>query len=146
MNRTEKKVKIKLHTVIDDNEGKEHNHIAAEGTFYQRGSTGVLTFEEKNDNNETIKNFITIHSEKVNVKRSGAITMNQQFRLHRKTESQFQHPFGQIGMETMTHTLAYEPLDQTKSGQLFISYTVKLNGETERAHQLKLIFTEEETH
>lgn len=145
MKQTEKRVKISLHTMIEDNGNKEHNQVTVTGMFYQADSIHVLTFDEQHEDNNTIKNLMTIHADKVNVKRTGAVTMNQQFRLDQTTEGQFHHPFGKMGMETTTHRLIYEPLQRRKQGQLYISYHVKLDGETERAHQLKLIFIEEET-
>ncbi|MGM8211444.1 DUF1934 domain-containing protein [Virgibacillus sp. W0430] len=146
MKRIKKKVKVNLHSIINDEGNEEHNHVLATGTFHKTGTISVLTFDENSEENGTIKNLITIHANKVNIKRTGVITMNQQFRLHKKTESQLQHPYGKMGMETFTHTLVYKPIDETSEGELFISYQVKLNGQAKRDHQLKLIFTEEETH
>ncbi|WP_042143944.1 DUF1934 domain-containing protein [Paucisalibacillus sp. EB02] len=140
----EKQVLIHLQTVIEDNGQKETNTSKQIGKFYRKNNMDVITFEEKTEDNYSIKSFITIHPEKVNIKRSGAVSMNQQFRMEKVTENVYTHPHGNLHMETYTNSINYQALDSQHEGQLNIEYTVKLNGQDERKHKLTLTLKKEE--
>lgn len=145
MSSLAKNVFIELHTTIDDNGQMEYNTIKNAGLFYKKGNLDVLTFEESTEDNAKVKNLITIQEDKVSVKRSGNITMNQQFRPNQTTENVFKHPHGKIKMETSTDTITYQSLTGNEKGRLTISYTVKLNGQEERKHELALTYKEEDS-
>lgn len=140
----EQQVRIHLQTVIEDNGQQETNSSKQIGKFYRKGKMDVITFEEKTEDNHLIKSFITIHPEKVNIKRSGIISMNQQFRMEKVTENVYTHPHGNIHMETYTNSLFYQAMDSQQEGQLIIDYTVKLNGQQERKHKLTLTINKED--
>lgn len=144
MEQEQSQVTIQLSTVIMDDGEKESISNTYEGRFLSRGSVDVLMYEERTEENEVIKNLMTIHPEKVNIKRSGAITMNQQFLLDRLTESFFEHPHGRIHMETATTSLKYRSLTKEAIGKLVVLYKVKLNGQEQRNHQLVLTYKREE--
>lgn len=143
MEPTHKQVMIELHTTIDDNGQMEYNTINQIGKFYKKNHMDVLTFEEQTEAKTVIGNLITIQPDKVTIKRSGDVAMNQQFRTKRTTENVFRHPYGTMHMETYTETLTYQSIQSDAPGQLKISYTVKLNGEEERNHLLTLTYKEE---
>jgi uncharacterized beta-barrel protein YwiB (DUF1934 family) len=140
----EKQVTIHLQTVIEDNGQKETNSSNQIGKFYRKDKMDVITFEEKTEDNHRIKSFITIHPEKVNIKRSGIISMNQQFHKEKITENVYTHPHGNIHMETYTNSIDYQALSNQQDGQLNIDYTVKLNGQEERKHKLTLTLKKED--
>lgn len=139
-----KNVFIELHTTIDDDGQMEYNTIKNAGTFYQKGALDVLTFEEVTEDHSKVKNLITIQNDKVSIKRSGNVTMNQQFRANQITENVFKHPHGNINMETNTQSITYKSMNDFDKGKLSISYTVKLNGQEERKHELVLTYNEED--
>lgn len=143
MGPTNKQVRIELHTTIDDNGQMEYNTIRQIGSFYKKKQMDVLTFEEKTEDNTTIRNFITIQPDKVTIKRSGDVVMNQQFRIESTTENVFRHPYGTMHMETFTETITHQSLEQKQPGHLKMAYTVKLNGEEKRRHLLTLTYNEE---
>lgn len=132
-----------LQTEITDDKDTDHTTIHFMGDFYHRDKMDVITFQEKSDDDLSIKNLITIHSDKVSIKRTGDITMHQQFRAGQTTENVFKHPHVNIHMETYTHRLGYLPPSDTDAGKLSIHFTVKLNGQEERNHQLTLLIKEE---
>lgn len=138
-----KQVMIELHTTIDDNGQMEYNTIRQTGNFYKKKQMDVLTFEEVTDDKTTIRNFITIQPDKVTIKRSGDVAMNQQFRTQSTTENVFRHPYGTMHMETFTESITQQSLEQEQPGHLKMAYTVKLNGEEERSHLLTLTYNEE---
>lgn len=140
-----KKIRVMLKTTIDDGESKEYNKISEIGDLFQSEKRDVLTFIEKTEDNEEIKNFITIQESRVTVKRSGYVTMNQTFQENRITENIYRHPHGAIHMETFTRNIDYRMNSNHTKGQLFIDYTVKLNGQDERKHKLELIYAEEDS-
>lgn len=143
MNQPKKHIKIDLKTLIQDDSDKEENQVLAKGLFFRKGGLDVINFKEKIDDAE-IATLITIQAEKVAIKRTGAVSMHQQFRLGQSTENVYRHPHGNIYMETFTDHYSYRPLEHGESALLEMRYTVILNGEIERKHKLKLEFTEED--
>ncbi|CDQ38267.1 MULTISPECIES: YwiB family protein [Virgibacillus] len=143
MNTPTTQVVIELSTIIDDNGQMEYNKIQETGFLYKKGNLDVLTFEEIADDQTMIKNLITIQSNRVNIKRSGNISMNQQFQEKQTTENVVKHPYGSIHMETFTQSISYHPLQKAKSGSLTIAYTVRLNGQEERHQKIDLMMKED---
>lgn len=142
MKQSGKQVMIKLDTSIDDNGNIENNHVKQTGQFFYRNDIDVLIYEEELEEGAIIKNLVTIQAEKVNIKRSGIITMNQQFLVDQITETHYEHPHGTFHMETFTHSITYESIKTNEQGRLMIDYTVKLNGMDERKHLLELTYKE----
>lgn len=132
-----------LQTEITDDKESEHITTHFNGEFYHRQNMDVLTFQEKNNEDLSIKNLITIHTDKVSIKRTGDITMHQQFRAQQTTENVFKHPHVNIHMETYTQKLDYYAPSCMDTGKLSITFTVKLNGQAERNHQLTLLIKED---
>lgn len=143
MNELEKRVALQLKMKIQDASDKEVNHIKSTGVFFRKGKLDVLRFEETIDDME-ISSLITIQKEKVTIKRTGAVSMHQQFRLGQVTENVYKHPHGNLHMETFTQLMMYQPLGQGIPARLNLDYTVKLNGQDERKHTLELIIIEED--
>ena len=141
MKQDKRYVTIKLDTTIEDEGEIEYNTIKQMGQFFNKGKLDVLIYEEEHEDGATIKNLITIHPNKVNIKRSGLITMNQQFILNKSTETYYEHPHGQLHMETHTDSITYKSI-ATDQVQLRIVYRVKINGMEERKHVLELTYKE----
>ncbi|MFZ3578558.1 DUF1934 domain-containing protein [Virgibacillus sp. DJP39] len=131
-----------LHMEISDKAETEKTTTHFTGDFFRRNNMDVITFKEKNDD-LLIKNLITIHEDKVSIKRSGDITMHQKFHVNQKTENVFKHPHVNIQMETYTQKLGYQAPTGNDQGKLTIAFTVKLNGQDERNHQLTLLIKED---
>lgn len=145
MNEQSRKVSIELQTVIDDDGQMEYNTVKETGELYSRSNLDVLKYEETEEDGAPIKNLITIHADKVSVKRLGAITLNQQFRVKQTSENIVKHPYGSIHMETFTKRMEYKPLTEKRDGLLSLDYTVKLNEQEERKHQLTLTIKKEDS-
>ncbi|RLL42857.1 DUF1934 domain-containing protein [Oceanobacillus piezotolerans] len=145
MNPVQKRISLHLQTIIDDGENKEYNKVQEEGYFFQKGKLHVITYEEITEEKATIKNLITIQKDKVNIKRTGFVTMTQMFKPQQITENVYKHPHGSLHMETYTNQITYQSLAERNEGKLIISYTVKLNGQEERKHELVLVFKEEDS-
>jgi uncharacterized beta-barrel protein YwiB (DUF1934 family) len=142
--KMENQVTIQLHTVIDDHGNKETSTSKQVGNYYRKNNIDVLAFEEKTEDDFSIKSMITIQPGKVNIKRSGSVSMNQQFRSEKVTENVYTHPHGHLHMETYTKSIRYQALEDGQEGQLEIDYTVKLNGQEERNHSLVLNYKKED--
>jgi uncharacterized beta-barrel protein YwiB (DUF1934 family) len=140
----EKQVRIHLHTVIEDNGLIETNTSEQLGKFYRKDTMDVITFEEKTEEGFTIKSLITIQPEKVNIKRSGIVSMNQQFLKEKITENVYTHPHGNIHMENFTKSIDYQAFEGKNEGFLKIDYTVKLNGQDKRNHMIMLKMMKED--
>lgn len=143
MSTYEEDVLLELHTTIDDGDEVEENTSKQTGSLYQRENVDVLMFEEKLDDGSVVKNMMTIHSDKVSIKRSGPVSMHQKLDANRITENVYHHPHGTLHMETKTLSMDYQPLARHTEGFLRVHYTVKLNGQNEREHTLTLSITEE---
>ncbi|SDM52067.1 DUF1934 domain-containing protein [Sediminibacillus halophilus] len=133
-------VDIKLTTEIFDLGQKDVTVVEETGSYIRKGNTAVLTFTEHQEQGEDIQALITIQPEKVSVKRTGAVHMHQVFRKKQKTENVYRHEFGTMHMETHTDQILFKALQEGKHGELFISYTTKMNGEGKRRHRLTLGF------
>lgn len=138
-----KKITVTLKTTIDDGDLREYNKVSEIGDLFLNEKRNVITFMEKTEDSGEIKNFITIQKDRVTVKRSGYVTMNQIFQENRTTENVYRHPHGVFHMETFTRNIDYRISSDNTKGQLSIDYTVKLNGQEERNHKLELIYAEE---
>lgn len=136
MKQNGKQVMIHLNTRIEDQGEIENNYIKQTGKLFNRNGIDVLIYEEELEEGAIIKSLVTIQTGKVNIKRSGIITMNQRFLVDQTTETYYEHPHGTFRMETFTHSIKYN------EGRLMIDYTVKLNGMNERKHLLELTYKE----
>ncbi|MFA1822436.1 DUF1934 domain-containing protein [Virgibacillus oceani] len=143
MEALHKKVRIILRTTITDQKDTEENELIHTGYFYRNNTFDVLKFDEKLEEGVSVRNLITLQKEKVTIKRSGAVSMNQKFEEDKITENVYHHPHGTMHMETFTNTVYYQPLDEMNKGQLKMDYQVTLNGQANRNHELMLIFKEE---
>ena len=143
MSVNKKDVTIELRTVIEDDGEKELMIVKQKGKYYKRSNLEVLTYTEKTDGEEDIDNMISIYPDKINIKRTGAISMNKLFLKGRLTENLYRHPYGNIHMEIDTVSMSYESIEETGRGQAVIAYRAMLNGSKERNHYLTLTFMEE---
>lgn len=141
MQQNSKHVNITLKTMIFDldsgeQETQEQNFT---GEWTKKGDIDVLRYQEVIEEAGTIQNMIMIRPERISIKRTGAIQMNQQFQLGQKTENIYQHMHGNIHMETFVESITFT--EDTMPRVLDMNYTMKLNGQIERKHQLKLQFS-----
>ncbi|HEY4600770.1 MAG TPA: DUF1934 domain-containing protein [Cerasibacillus sp.] len=130
-------ITITLDMVIDDCGQTEQTTLKETGQYFQRKNFDVLMFTEHHDE-QSVQTRMTIHADYVNIKRSGHIEMNQQFRLKKWTENVYQHPYGTIHMETYTKAIIYQRPENAKPGSLILEYDVKLNGQDPRRHRLEV--------
>lgn len=139
-------IQLMLQTTIVDGDSKEKTVVEEPGKIYMKEHGDMITYEEKvnGDQQAKTKNMITIQPNKVLIRRSGTVKMNQLFHQGKRSESVFHHPHGNIHMETYTNSIDYQPCDETRAGRLAIDYTVKLNGQEARHHFLKLTFGKQE--
>lgn len=144
MNERKQKVIIKLQSTIGEGNEEEQHSIKQVGYFFNRNKLDVITFTEETDDAQNIHHFLSIYPNKVNIKRSGAVQMNQQFQVNQATECMLQLPHGNIHMETYTHSIKYESIRNKNVGKLDMTYSVKLNGQTERRHQLRVTYHKED--
>lgn len=142
MKQEKKQVSIQLKTAIKDDGDIENNQMKVPGIWIKRGGLDVLRFKEELDEEE-VTTLITIQKGRVSIKRSGIVSMHQQFRLGERSENVYQHPHGNIHMETYTEQMMYQTLSETLPARLVIDYTVRLNGQQKRKHTLELLFEEE---
>lgn len=141
MQQNSERVNITLKTMIYDvdSEEQETQEQSFAGEWTKKGNIDVLRYEEVIEEAGTIQNMITIRPERVSIRRTGAIQMNQQFQLGQKTENIYQHMHGNIHMETFAESISFT--EDTMPRVLEMYYTMKLNGQLERKHQLRLQFS-----
>lgn len=144
LTKSGKKIIINLQSIIDDGGEKERHSIEQVGYFHNRNELDVITFIEETNDGETIHHLLSIYPNKVNIKRSGAIQMNQVFEINEATEGMMRLPHGNILMETYTQVIDYKSILTHKRGELHIVYEIKMNGQPARNHQLQLIYNKED--
>jgi len=141
MELIQKNIAIEIRTVIDDNGEKELTISKQKGKYTRKGQTEVISFIEKVKDFGEVDSLLTIKPNKINLKRSGTITMNQQFVEGKTSECLYRHPYGAFHMEILTHSIERSADNDDK--KIIIKYDLKLNGEETRNHHLTLTYTEE---
>lgn len=136
-------VQVQLLTEINDEERQESMEITESGRYMTRGETKVLTFTEHPDEGEPVQTMITMKPDYASIKRSGGVDMRQVFQLKTETENLYHHTYGNFHMKTYTKRLNFRALEEERKGQLYIEYTMTLNGEVTQTHRLTLTFEEE---
>ncbi|WP_017471066.1 DUF1934 domain-containing protein [Amphibacillus jilinensis] len=143
MHKEKSFVKITLQTEIVEDNDQQLTCVEANGEWFQSKSQAVIRFIERIEDQPEVNTMITIKSEKITIKRSGAVEMTQQFIRQKKTEHIYRHPYGVIHMETYTEKIDYQPLTPTHKGELVLHYTTKLNQQAERQHKVRLTIEED---
>lgn len=127
----QKKVIIHLHTEIDDAGEKEFISERHEGTYFKKEDKAVLLYTDRQNEMGEIKNFITVQPDKLSVKRSGVISMQQIFHVGRQTECMYKHPYGSFLMEIKTISLETASITDT-SGEIVAVYDMLFQNTTRR--------------
>lgn len=117
-----------------DGEVTEHVYDAS---YASNGSVDVLIYEEDLQELGNVRNFITIQPDKVNMKRSGGIVMNQQFLAGKRTESVYHHPFGSIHLEITTKDI------RIGKRSVDVFYDSVMNGTEKQSHHLQFRYMKE---
>ena len=139
-------IKVSLQTEIDDQHDKQLTTVDARGELFQTSRQTVVRFTEKSDEQPDVATMVTIKSDRVTIKRTGAVEMIQQFRSDQITETIYRHQFGSLRMETETLDFQYQPLTtNNRTAKLTLDYRTKLGGEEERAHKLSLTLEEDKS-
>ena len=142
MGQGQKEVQIELHTEIEDEGQKETVTESHQGNYYMKDGKAVLLYTDKQNEVGEIKNFITVQPDKMSVKRSGAVSMQQIFVEDRQTECAYQHPYGRFLMEINTKKLEVDLMaDTDKYGKVRIEYDMLFQG-SNRHYTLTMEFME----
>lgn len=136
------RVHIELDTVIRDDQTMDRIKHAFKGTLAKNERMTVITYREHLEDDQHVDTFMTITDEKINVKRTGAVSMNQAFVEQARTECVYTHPHGNMHMETFTTESSHNVTEN--GGKVVLIYEVKLNGQDSRQHELELTYQEEE--
>jgi len=136
------RVRIELDTVIRDDQTMDRIKHTFKGTLAKKGRMTVITYREHLEEKQYVDTFMTITDDKINVKRTGTVSMNQAFIEQARTECVYTHPHGNMHMETFTTESSHEVTEN--GGKVVLVYEVKLNGQDSRQHELMLTYQEEE--
>lgn len=135
-------VRIELNTVIRDDQTMDQVKDFFNGTIAENDRMTVITYREQLEENHYVDTLMTITNDKVNVKRSGAVSMNQSFIEQALTECLYTHPHGSMHMETFTTETSHTTTNT--GGKVTLTYEVKLNGQDPRQHELELTYKKED--
>lgn len=139
----EKMIEVELRTVIDRDGEKEMSIVKQTGEYMRKRSIEIITYTEKREDIGDVRNYITIQDDKVTIKRSGAISMNQQFEVGKRSESLYRHPYGSLHFDIRTESLEMNRLAGDAPGEVIIVYKAVINGIEEQGHHLTLTYLEE---
>ena len=137
-------VKVSLKTIIHDPNEREQIDVVANGRLSKKDDTYVLQFNETTEDGNSVRNMVTISKNKISIKRSGYVRMNQIFREQMMTESTYYHPFGMMRMETTTERMDVHVSEDGKKGNIHISYLLSLNEQEPQKHEMALTFERKE--
>ncbi len=143
MKLMKKQVAVTLRTLIDDEGEKELSVVKQQGIYYRKKDLEVITFTEQHGETGEVRNIISIHPDMVTVKRSGAITMNQQFKEKKKSECLYRHPYGRFYLELYTKKIEMKPMTKGQDGEVNVEYDAYIDGQSPRHHHLTLTYMEE---
>lgn len=139
----EKIIEIELRTVIDRDGDKEMSIVKQTGEYMRKHSIEIIVFTEKREDIGDVRNYITIQENKVTIKRSGAISMNQHFEVGKRSESLYRHPYGALHFDITTKSVEKSPLAGDQAGEVVIVYDATINGIEEQNHHLTLTYKED---
>lgn len=139
----EKIVEVELRTVIDRDGEKEMSIVKQTGEYMRKNSIEIITFTENREDIGNIRNYITVQEDKVTIKRSGAVSMNQHFEVGKRKESLYRHPYGSLHFDITTRSLEKSRLAGDAPGEVIIIYDAIINGIEEQNHHLTLTYTGE---
>ncbi|KGP74174.1 DUF1934 domain-containing protein [Pontibacillus yanchengensis] len=136
-------IQVKLVTEIKNQDQTDEIVVEESGDFIHKGNAYILRFTEHHDEEQPIDNLVTIHPDKVIVRRTGPVRMNQVFRENAITENVYYHPYGKFHMQTTTKSISLEESSDQIKGKLMISYDLEMNGQDKQGHRLSLRYNEE---
>ncbi len=137
-------VDIQIDVEIFDETGKETIRKKEKGVYLHKNNIHVIKYDEQMDDFGPVKTTLMIQKNKIVLKREGIVKLHQTFRIGKKTEALYTHPYGQFRMETVTRRIEFFKGINLKSGRFFADYDVRLNDQDARRHTLQVKFQEEE--
>lgn len=135
-------VVVEMRSVIEEQGEEEVTVTKHKGNYIKKKQIEVIRFTERTKDLGDIKHFITIYPNKVNLKKSGSVSMNQQFVTGKTSECLYRHPYGAFRIEIHTKSVTKKYKDQTT--EIHIVYDSEMNEDRKRHHHLTLTYTEEE--
>lgn len=128
--RVEKqKVILEIHSeIIDDSNKVESSTDTYTANHFYKDGMWVWLFKEAQENVGTINHQITLREDTLTIKRSGAVKMQQQFIVGKKTECLYRHPYGQFLMEIKTKSLNKQDFSQNEI-RVQVEYDMITNNE-----------------
>lgn len=138
-----KQITISLRTVIDRQGEKEMSISKQKAIYLRKGTVEIIKYVENKEDIGEVNNYITIQPDRVSIKRSGHIAMNQIFEEGRKSETVYRHPYGTLHLQIETESITYQSLKDAKQGEIIIEYDAIINGIEEQRHHLILTYMEE---
>jgi uncharacterized beta-barrel protein YwiB (DUF1934 family) len=135
-------IHLKFVTEINDQGRKDHVAFDANGQYYIKGNTTYLSFIERQEYGD-VKTIIKIKESEVLILRSGAVTMRQLHRNKEVTSGTYQNPAGTFETITKTNNIEFKWYKNKQRGKLFLTYTLKLQGEDAGRYSITITFKEE---
>ncbi|MCD5324021.1 MULTISPECIES: DUF1934 domain-containing protein [Pontibacillus] len=136
-------IRVRLETEIKDEDQKQNIVVDEPGDYVQKGNAHIIRFTEKTEDETKVDNLVTIHPDKVIIRRTGPVRMNQVFREKQSTESVYHHQYGKFHLQTTTKTISFQESNDVLKGMLKINYDLEVNGQQKQRHRLSLRFKEE---
>ncbi|KGX86483.1 DUF1934 domain-containing protein [Pontibacillus litoralis] len=135
-------IKVRLVTEMKDREDKQKVVVEETGDYIRKGNTSVIRYTEHHEEEQPIDNMVTIKPDKVIVRRTGPVHMNQIFQVEQVTENIYHHPYGNFHMLTTTKSIHLEQSDAPIKGMLKMVYDLEMNGQVKQRHRFSLRFQE----
>lgn len=121
-------VVIDLLSNVENGSDEETTHNRVKGSLHLKGQTTYIKYEELTEDEEKVRNVLKIYADEVTILRSGPVSMHQRFQQGRATEGHYGTPFGTMHMKTVTERLDYEWRPSEGTGEIGLTYQLKMQG------------------
>ncbi|PYZ96128.1 hypothetical protein CR205_17325 [Alteribacter lacisalsi] len=138
-------VHIHMKTEVRDQGQKDTNALQASGRLISKGDITYLRFEEPRQEGieEATMQTVKIQQGEMMVIRKGAVNMNQRFVTGVVTEGTYQSPYGPMRMLTDTKHVRFLWDETANQGEIRLTYTLTLQGQTAGEYDMRVTVKEE---
>lgn len=137
-----KRIKVTFVSEVREGSKKEITSFETIGLYYIKDKVAYLSYDEEHEDGK-VRNIVKIKDQEVLITRSGPVSMRQFFKNKEVTSGTYKSQYANLLMETKTDNIEYRWNEKNPRGQLFIAYSLKVNGEGSRRHTITIKFREE---
>lgn len=131
-------VMIDMTSVQIVNDARTETELVTEGTYWTEGDTAYISYADSEATGfEGSVTDLEIHGERLaSIRRSGTATSNLVIETNKKHYCHYAMPFGEMVIGVYTHAIRNKLTPE--GGELFLRYTIDMNGSYLSDNEIKL--------